>query len=182
MKLNLSCRLFLIIIVLFLVPYLTLFSWAYKKAETIIRDKAQSLERENLNQTKNDIESLCLNMIQASDYLISLNNYGVLYRESATKGYSYLKCWQDANEQIQNVNNSLLNSNADISVLSNDQLLYSTLPQQKFRRYILRTPTRVTAVLKAIKLSFPILESSRHFHRKAFIWSSPFLPAVFPVC
>jgi len=133
MKLNLSCRLFLIIIVLFLVPYLTLFSWAYKKAETIIRDKAQSLERENLNQTKNDIESLCLNMIQASDYLISLNNYGVLYRESATKGYSYLKCWQDANEQIQNVNNSLLNSNADISVLSNDQLLYSTLPQQKFR-------------------------------------------------
>ena len=72
-------------------------------------------------------------MIQASDYLISLNNYGVLYRESATKGYSYLKCWQDANEQIQNVNNSLLNSNADISVLSNDQLLYSTLPQQKFR-------------------------------------------------
>ena len=155
MKLNLSCRLFLIIIVLFLVPYLTLFSWAYKKAETIIRDKAQSLERENLNQTKNDIESLCLNMIQASDYLISLNNYGVLYRESATKGYSYLKCWQDANEQIQNVNNSLLNSNADI---------------------------RVTAVLKAIKLSFPILESSRHFHRKAFIWSSPFLPAVFPVC
>lgn len=133
MKLNLSCRLFLIIIVLFLVPYLTLFSWAYKKAETIIRDKAQSLERENLNQTKNDIESLCLNMIQASDYLISLNNYGVLYRESATKGYSYLKCRQDANEQIQNVNNSLLNSNADISVLSNDQLLYSTLPQQKFR-------------------------------------------------
>ena len=133
MKLNLSCRLFLIIIVLFLVPYLSLFSWAYKKAETIIRDKAQSLERENLNQTKNDIESLCLNMIQASDYLISLNNYGVLYRESATKGYSYLKCWQDANEQIQNVNNSLLNSNADISVLSNDQLLYSTLPQQKFR-------------------------------------------------
>ena len=133
MKLNLSCRLFLIIIVLFLVPYLTLFSWVYKKAETIIRDKAQSLERENLNQTKNDIESLCLNMIQASDYLISLNNYSVLYRESATKGYSYLKCWQDANEQIQNVNNSLLSSNADISVLSNDQLLYSTLPQQKFR-------------------------------------------------
>ena len=37
MKLNLSCRLFLIIIVLFLVPYLTLFSWVYKKAETIIR-------------------------------------------------------------------------------------------------------------------------------------------------
>ncbi len=102
-------------------PLSDLFSWAYKKAETIIRDKAQSLERENLNQTKNDIESLCLNMIQASDYLISLNNYGVLYRESATKGYSYLKCWQDANEQIQNVNNSLLNSNADISVLSNDQ-------------------------------------------------------------
>ena len=133
MKLNLSCRLFLIIIVLFLVPYLTLFSWVYKKAETIIRDKAQSLERENLNQTKNDIESLCLNMIQASDYLISLNNYGVLYREASTKGYSYLKCWQDANEQIQNVNNSLLSSNADISVLSNDQLLYSTLPQQKFR-------------------------------------------------
>ena len=133
MKLNLSCRLFLIIIVLFLVPYLTLFSWVYKKAETIIRDKAQSLERENLNQTKNDIESLCLNMIQASDYLISLNNYSVLYREASTKGYSYLKCWQDANEQIQNVNNSLLSSNADISVLSNDQLLYSTLPQQKFR-------------------------------------------------
>ena len=52
---------------------------------------------------------------------------------ASTKGYSYLKCWQDANEQIQNVNNSLLNSNADISVLSNDQLLYSTLPQQKFR-------------------------------------------------
>lgn len=194
MKLNLSCRLFLIIIVLFLVPYLTLFSWAYKKAETIIRDKAQSLERENLNQTKNDIESLCLNMIQASDYLISLNNYGVLYRESATKGYSYLKCWQDANEQIQNVNNSLLNSNADISVLSNDQLLYSTLPQQKFRFedffaeqvvpsvYFTNAQPELPPVLKAIKLSFPILESSRHFHRKAFIWSSPFLPAVFPVC
>ena len=91
MKLNLSCRLFLIIIVLFLVPYLTLFSWVYKKAETIIRDRAQSLERENLNQTKNDIESLCLNMIQASDYLISLNNYGVLYREYATKGISLFK-------------------------------------------------------------------------------------------
>ena len=179
MKLNLSCRLFLIIIVLFLVPYLTLFSWVYKKAETIIRDKAQSLERENLNQTKNDIESLCLNMIQASDYLISLNNYSVLYREASTKGYSYLKCWQDANEQIQNVNNSLLNSNADISVLSNDQLLYSTLPQQKFRfedffaeqvvpRYILRTPTRVTAVLKAIKLSFPIIRKLPPFSPKSF--------------
>ena len=31
MKLNLSCRLFLIIIVLFLVPYLTLFSEPNKK-------------------------------------------------------------------------------------------------------------------------------------------------------
>ncbi len=133
MKLNLSCRLFLIIIVLFLIPYLTLFSWAYKKAETIIRSKARSLEIENLSQTKNEIENMCLNMIQASDYLISLNNYSTLYQETDTRGYTYLKCWQDANEQIQNVNNSLLNSSADISVLSHDQLLYSTLPQQKFR-------------------------------------------------
>lgn len=132
-------------------------------------------------------------MIQASDYLISLNNYGVLYRESATKGYSYLKCWQDANEQIQNVNNSLLNSNADISVLSNDQLLYSTLPQQKFRFEDFFAEQVVPSVyftnahqsyrrLKAIKLSFPILESSRHFHQKSFIWLLPFRPAVFPVC
>ena len=129
-------------------------------------------------------------MIQASDYLISLNNYGVLYRESATKGYSYLKCWQDANEQIQNVNNSLLSSNADISVLSNDQLLYSTLPQQKFRFEdffaeqvvpsvnILRTPTRVTAVLKAIRLSvsgkyidekLPPFSPKEHFYLKVII-------------
>ena len=193
MKLNLSCRLFLIIIVLFLVPYLTLFSWVYKKAETIIRDKAQLLERENLNQTKNDIESLCLNMIQASDYLISLNNYGVLYREASTKGYSYLKCWQDANEQIQNVNNSLLSSNADISVLSNDQLLYSTLPQQKFRFEDFFAEQIVPSVyFTNAHQSYRRFESNQTFvsyirklppfSPKSFIWSSPFLPAAFPTC
>ena len=124
MKLNLSCRLFLIIIVLFLIPYLSLFSWAYRKAEIIIRTKAQSLEKENLSQTRNDIENLCLNIAKASDYLISLDHYGVLYRESEQKGYAYLKCWQYVDEQIQNANNALLNSSADISVLSKDRLLY----------------------------------------------------------
>ena len=133
MKLNLSCRLFLIIIVLFLIPYLSLFSWAYRKAEIIIRTKAQSLEKENLSQTRNDIENLCLNIAKASDYLISLDHYGVLYRESEQKGYAYLKCWQYVDEQIQNANNALLNSSADISVLSKDRLLYSTLSYQKFR-------------------------------------------------
>ena len=29
----------------FLIPYLSLFSWAYRKAEIIIRTKAQSLEK-----------------------------------------------------------------------------------------------------------------------------------------
>ena len=132
-------------------------------------------------------------MIQASDYLISLNNYSVLYRESATKGYSYLKCWQNANEQIQNVNNSLLSSNADISVLSNDQLLYSTLSQQKFRFEDFFAEQVVPSVyftnahqsyrrFESDQTSFPILESFRLFHRKSFIWSSPFLPAAFPTC
>ena len=126
-------RLFLIIIRTVSRPLSDPFFMAYKKAETIIRDKAQSLERENLNQTKIDIEKSLPKHDPGFWLSDILKYYGVLYRESATKGYSYLKCWQDANEQIQNVNNSLLNSNADISVLSNDQLLYSTLPQQKFR-------------------------------------------------
>ena len=133
MKLNLSCRLFMIIIVLFLIPYLSLFSWAYRKAESIIRTKAQSLEKENLSQTRNDIENLCLNIAKASDCLISLDHYGVLYRESEQRGYTYLKCWQYVDEQIQNANNALLNSSADISVLSKDRLLCSTLSYQKFR-------------------------------------------------
>ena len=181
MKLNLSCRLFLIIIVLFLIPYLSLFSWAYRKAEIIIRTKAQSLEKENLSQTRNDIENLCLNIAKASDYLISLDHYGVLYRESEQKGYAYLKCWQYVDEQIQNANNALLNSSADISVLSKDRLLYSTLSYQKFRYqdfsenrsfplHIFQMLTKVIAILKMTRLLFPISENFHPSVLSHIIW------------
>lgn len=181
MKLNLSCRLFMIIIVLFLIPYLSLFSWAYRKAESIIRTKAQSLEKENLSQTRNDIENLCLNIAKASDYLISLDHYGVLYRESEQRGYTYLKCWQYVDEQIQNANNALLNSSADISVLSKDRLLYSTLSYQKFRYqdfsenrsfplHIFQMLTKVIAILKMTRLLFPISENFHPSVLSHIIW------------
>lgn len=132
-KLNLPYRLFLLIIILFLIPYLALFSWSYKKAENIIKDKAQTLEMENLDQVSNEINNLCLNIAKASDYLVAIDSYTTLYNESFTKGYPYLKCYKSIDTLVQNVNNHLLDSRGDISVLSEDQLLYSTLPVQKFR-------------------------------------------------
>ena len=177
MKLNLSCRLFLIIIVLFLIPYLSLFSWAYRKAEIIIRTKAQSLEKENLSQTRNDIENLCLNIAKASDYLISLDHYGVLYRESEQKGYAYLKCWQYVDEQIQNANNALLNSaffpktgfytphfltrNSGIRIFSENR---------SFPLHIFQMLTKVIAILKMTRLLFPISENFHPSVLSHIIW------------
>ncbi len=86
-KLNLPYRLFLLIIILFLIPYLALFSWSYKKAENIIKEKAQTLEMENLDQVSNEINNLCLNIAKASDYLVAIDSYTTLYNESFTKGY-----------------------------------------------------------------------------------------------
>ena len=47
-NLKLSQRLFLIIIILFLIPYLLLFSLAYSRAENIIRNKIRTIERDEL--------------------------------------------------------------------------------------------------------------------------------------
>ena len=47
-NLKLSQRLFLIIIILFLIPYLLLFSSAYSRAENIIRNKIRTIERDEL--------------------------------------------------------------------------------------------------------------------------------------
>lgn len=68
--------------------------------------------------------------------------------------FLFKNAWQDANERIQDeVNEFLLNSNADISVLSNDQLLYSLsqqIPLWGFLRssssigIFYERPTRVT--------------------------------------
>ena len=132
MNLKLSYRLFLIIIALFLVPYLALFSWSNAKAEKIIKNKVLVLEREHLQQTRSEAENLCLNIAKASNYLMSLDSYGTLYRSKDESGYLYLSNYKSIDNQMQNVNNSMLNSCADISVLSQHQLLYSTLPAQKF--------------------------------------------------
>lgn len=124
MNLKLSYRLFLIIIALFLVPYLALFSWSNAKAEKIIKNKVLVLEREHLQQTCSEAENLCLNIAKASNYLMSLDSYGTLYRSKDESGYLYLSNYKSIDNQMQNVNNSMLNSCADISVLSQHQLLY----------------------------------------------------------
>lgn len=58
-NLKLSQRLFLIIIILFLIPYLLLFSLAYSRAENIIRNKIRTIETENMKQSCNTVNNLC---------------------------------------------------------------------------------------------------------------------------
>lgn len=62
-NLKLSQRLFLIIIILFLIPYLLLFSLAYSRAENIIRNKIRTIETENMKQSCNTVNNLCTNII-----------------------------------------------------------------------------------------------------------------------
>ena len=127
-NLKLSQRLFLIIIILFLIPYLLLFSLAYSRAENIIRNKIRTIETENMKQSCNTVNNLCTNIINASDYLLSLDNYSSLNALSSSKNYEYLMAYKTLDNLIQNINNTLLNSNGEISVFSSNELLYSTIP------------------------------------------------------
>lgn len=127
-NLKLSQRLFLIIIILFLIPYLLLFSLAYSRAENIIRNKIRTIETENMKQSCNTVNNLCTNIINASDYLLSLDNYSSLNTLSSSKNYEYLIAYKTLDNLIQNINNTLLNSNGEISIFSSNELLYSTIP------------------------------------------------------
>lgn len=127
-NLKLSQRLFLIIIILFLIPYLLLFSSAYSRAENIIRNKIRTIETENMKQSCNTVNNLCTNIINASDYLLSLDNYSSLNTLSSSKNYEYLMAYKTLDTLIQNINNTLLNSNGEISIFSSNELLYSTIP------------------------------------------------------
>lgn len=125
MKMKLSYRLFLIIILCFLIPYVLLYFGSYWRAENIIREKTEDVEEENIQQVGSIIENQCLNIINASNYLVSLDHYGhLLHQERGT--YDFLSEYQTVNGLIQNVNNSLLNARADISIFSESTLLYST--------------------------------------------------------
>ena len=93
-NLKLSQRLFLIIIILFLIPYLLLFSSAYSRAENIIRNKIRTIETENMKQSCNTVNNLCTNIINASDYLLSLDNYSSLNTLSSSKNYEYLMAYK----------------------------------------------------------------------------------------
>ncbi|HIT89129.1 MAG TPA: histidine kinase [Candidatus Merdenecus merdavium] len=132
-NIKLSYRLFIIIIVFILIPYLVLFFYSNRRAEIIIKEKALEVGTENIKQVGKNIEDYCINIIKASDYLVSLDNYKDLCIKNPVKDYDYLKSYKTINELIQNVNNSLLNSHGDINILSKNELLYSTLPEQKFR-------------------------------------------------
>lgn len=125
MKLKLSYRLFLIIIICFLIPYIVLFFSSYWRAESIIKEKTEEVEGENICQVGSIIENMCLNIVNASNYLVSLNIYDRLSRE-ASSSYDFLTAYQTADGLIQNINNSLLNAKADINVFTENALLYST--------------------------------------------------------
>lgn len=94
-NLKLSQRLFLIIIILFLIPYLLLFSLSYSRTENIIRNKIRTIETENMKQSCNTVNNLCINIINASDYLLSLDNYSSLNNLSSSKNYEYLMAYKN---------------------------------------------------------------------------------------
>lgn len=125
MKLKLSYRLFLIIIFCFLIPYIVLFFCSYWRAESIIKEKTEEVEGNNIRQVGNIIENMCLNIVNASNYLVSLNIYDSLSRDISNP-YDFLTAYQTADGLIQNINNSLLNAKADINIFTESTLLYST--------------------------------------------------------
>lgn len=125
MKLKLSYRLFLIIILCFLIPFILLYFGSYARAESIIKEKTEEVEGENIRQVGNILENVCLNIVNASNYLVAFNIYDkLLYKEDSS--YDYLTAYHTADELIQNINNSLLDAQADISIFSGTTLLYST--------------------------------------------------------
>lgn len=126
-NLKLSHRLFLIIVVFFLLPYMLLYFYSYKKAEIIIKDKLNQVTYTNLEQVGNLIENQCINITNASEYLISMDNYKSLYDKPEDQ-YQFLDLYQKTDMLVQNVNNSLLNGTSVISILAENQPLYSTVP------------------------------------------------------
>ncbi len=126
-NLKLSHRLFLIIVVFFLLPYMLLYFYSYKKAEIIIKDKLNQVTHTNLEQIGNLIENQCINIANASEYLISMDTYKSLYY-SPENQYEFLELYQKTDALIQNVNNSLLSGKSYISILAENKPLYSTVP------------------------------------------------------
>lgn len=126
-NLKLSHRLFLIIVIFFLLPYMLLYFYSYKKAEIIIKDKLNQITYTNLEQVGNLIENQCINITNASEYLISMDNYKSLYYKPQNQ-YKFLDLYQKTDTLVQNVNNSLLNGTSVISILAGNQPLYSTVP------------------------------------------------------
>lgn len=130
MNLKLSHRLFLIIVLFFLLPYILLYFYSYQKAEVIIKDKLNQITSTDLAQIGNLIEDQCVNIANASEYLISMDTYKSLYSPPQNK-YQFLEIYQKTDELVQNVNNSLLNGKSYISILAEDKVLYSTVPLSK---------------------------------------------------
>lgn len=130
MKLKLAHRLLVIIFVFFLLPYVLLYFYSYWKAETIIKDKVKQVAYENIEQVGNNIETFFVNITRASDTLISLDLYERLHPILNGSSYQNLENYKVYDDMIQNVNNSLLDSQAIISVFSRDELLYSTVSSQ----------------------------------------------------
>lgn len=125
MKLKLSYRLFLIIILCFLIPYMLVYFASYWRAEHIIRGKIEEVAEENIQQVGEIIENQCLNIVNASDYLAAMDDYEKLL-EANRSDYDSLTVFQTINTFIRNINNSLLNAKAEISIFSENTLLYST--------------------------------------------------------
>lgn len=92
-NLKLSHRLFLIIVIFFLLPYMLLYFYSYKKAEIIIKDKLNQITYTNLEQVGNLIENQCINITNASEYLISMDNYKSLYYKPQNQ-YKFLDLYQ----------------------------------------------------------------------------------------
>ena len=127
MNLKLSHRLFLIIVLFFLFPYILLYFYSYWKTEVIIKDKLNQITSTDLAQIGNFIEDQCVNIANASEYLISMDTYRSLYSPPQDE-YQFLEVYQKTDELVQNVNNSLLNGKSCISILAEDKILYSTVP------------------------------------------------------
>lgn len=124
MKLKLAHRLFLIIIIFFLIPFVLLYFASYGQAESIIKEKIRNIKDKNIHQVGNNIENMCINLVNASNYLVSLDIYGQVAIPS--DAYNLLTAYHTADTLIRNINNSMLNSQAEINIFSKDSLLYST--------------------------------------------------------
>lgn len=128
---KLASRLILIVFFFLIIPFLLFYLYSYMKVEEKTKHQIEQITMESNRQISMSIENLLDNTIKISTYFLSehtVTDSIRLMQDESLSQYEYLQQYLQLNNTISSIATALLPQETIVTLASEEQLYYSTVP------------------------------------------------------